>query len=328
MVANDTRVLELATIAPADYERDVLPRSESLWANGRSFDEYVSDFQAVVASSYGRRRFRTVGLKIEGVLVASLKRYERDLLCAGRILRAVGIGAVFTPEGFRGRGYASAMLGAFLDREHAAGSDIAYLFSDIHPAFYERLGFITLPSRSMTLRADSLPNERIKADALADGDWPAIARTYASIEGGSRLTLRRTPVVWEYLRLRAQSHDRQGGSVRLGVRKGRSIIAYVTGRREPRADAFVVDEAVYAGDEGRAVFAALLRNAAGDLRKITGWLPPSPIREALPRGAVRRRRDAIAMMVPLSAAAREGWRSQSASLLTASSDLYWSADHV
>ena len=60
----------------------------------------------VAASPYGSKRFRTVGLHVDGRLVCSFKRYERELRCGDRTLRAFGIGAVFTPPEERGRGYA------------------------------------------------------------------------------------------------------------------------------------------------------------------------------------------------------------------------------
>ena len=154
MVPNDLR---LEVIAPDEYARDVLPHTAPLWAGARSFDEYVAEFHAAAGSGWGRRRFRTVGLRVGGELVATCKRYERELRCGERAYRSAGIGAVFTPEELRGRGYATALIAAFLDAERAAGTDLAYLFSDLHPAFYARLGFVALPSRTITLRAERCP---------------------------------------------------------------------------------------------------------------------------------------------------------------------------
>ncbi len=74
------------------------------------------------------------------------------------------------------------------------------------------------------------------------------------------------------------------------------------------ADAFVVDEFAFARDEDARCVGPLLRAAAGDLRKVQGWLPPGPARAALPRGAVRPRRGGIAMAVALSAALRAALR--------------------
>ena len=115
--------------------------------------------------------------------------------------------------------------------------------------------------------------------------------------------------------------------LRLGVRRGRALAAYVTGRRIPAADAFVLDELAFARDEDARCIAPLLRAAAGDLRTIRGWLPPAVAREALPRGAVRARTDAIAMLLPLSAAFRTAFRASHTERRD-NADPCWSTDHI
>ncbi len=316
-------MLALATLPPEDYVRQVLPRSQALWAGRRSFEEYVAEFRATAGSGWGRRRFRTVGLRVDGVLVASCKRYARVLRCGERSFSAAGIGAVFTPDELRGRGYATALLGAFLDAERAAGTDLAYLFSDIHPAFYERLGFVALPSRTITLRADALPSERIEVVPLGEADAGAVRRCFDALDARRPFAFARTPLDWEWQRLRAASREHAGQFVQLGVRRGRTLAAYVLGRRVPAADAFVADEYAFARDEDARCIAPLLRAAAGDLRKVQGWLPPAPARRALPAGAIRRRSDAIAMAVPLSAPFRAALRAA-----PHDGDPGWSTDHI
>lgn len=319
--------MQLTTIAPADYVRDVLPHSSSLWAQGRTFEQYADDFAAVAASGYGRRRFRTTGLRIEGALVASCKRYERELRCGVSTLRATGIGAVFTPAELRGRGYATALLGAMLDAERAAGTDVVYLFSDIHPVFYERLGFIAVPSRTFSLRADTLPVRRLEVESTSD-DWSGVRRCFESLDARRPFALKRTPLVWEWLRIAAQSRAHEGQRIELSVRRGRGVIAYVFGRRVPRVDAFVVDEFAYTSDEGFDAVLPLLRSAAGDLRKVTGWLPPGLARAVLPRGAVRRRTSAIAMVALLSPGAHTAWSNTAPGILAGDADIYWATDHI
>ncbi len=316
------------TIAPADYARDVLPESRIIWANGRSFDEYVADFHAVAQSAYGRRRFRTLGLRVDERIVVSCKRYERELRCANRTLQAVGIGAVFTPRALRGRGYASALIGTLLDAERAGGSDVAFLFSDIHPSFYERLGFIALPSRTLSLRADTLPATRLNFATVADGDWPAIARCFEQLDRRRPLAFKRTPQVWDWLRTSARAEIGDGQPIALVVRSTRTVEAYVLGRRVPKADAFMLDEFGYTGDDGFDAVAPLIRSAAGDLGRVTGWLPPDVARRALPRGSVKKRKTAIAMIAPLSNAARSAWRQAATTILADDADRCWSTDRI
>jgi predicted N-acetyltransferase YhbS len=320
--------MRIIPLSADEYVRDVLPHSAPLWAEGRSFDDYAADFHAVASTGFGKRRFRTLGFALDGALVASCKRYQREVRCGERQLRATGIGAVFTPESFRGRGYATAFLGALLDAERAAGTDLVFLFSDIHPAFYEKLGFVRLPSRAIVLRADALSPARVVTRTLDDSDWPAIERCFAAHEALRPFALTRPPLVWEWIRLRARERAAEPAPVRLGIVRGRKLVAYVRGRRYPDADSFALDECAYADDDAAHALPALVRNAAGDLRKVTGWLPPSPVRDLLPRGAVRARTAAIAMLLPLSAAARAAWRTQAARVAGGPADVAWSTDHV
>ncbi len=320
--------MELTTIPAAEYVRQILPESRSLWAAGRTLDQYSDDFIAVASSSFGKRRFRTLGLRVDGAIVVSCKRYEREIRCGEHLLRAAGIGAVFTPRQLRGRGFASAMIGALLDQERSAGTDVAYLFSDIHPAFYERLGFITLPSRTFSLRADTLPAKRLAIAAVADSDWTTIRRWFDALDGRRTFSFRRTPLVWEWLRTSTRTDGNSGQRVALIVNNARSAGAYLFGRRLPRLDALVIDEYGYTGDDGFDAVAPLIRSAAGDLRRVTGWLPPDVARTALPRGAVKKRKTAVAMIALLSQPAREGWRRHGAAVLADDADRCWSTDHI
>src|SRR5262249_3552849 len=97
----------------------------------------------------GPELLRYVGLvDPRGRLVSALLRYSLLLRQgASAPVRAVGIGAVFTRPSARGRGAASALLRAVMDEGRDLGYAAALLYSDIDPAFYERLGFVALPAR-------------------------------------------------------------------------------------------------------------------------------------------------------------------------------------
>jgi predicted N-acetyltransferase YhbS len=321
--------IRVEPIAPNDYAHHVLPDSFALWGDKRSFDEYVADFVATATSTYAKRRPFTVGLRDGGAIVASCKNYDRELRWGASSLRATGIGAVFTPPHLRGRGYATAMLGALLDAERAAGRDVAFLYSDIHPAFYERIGFITLPSRVITMRAEALDGTPIGATPLEAKDWPAVRRCFDELDALRPWSLRRTPLVWDWMRRRWNAIPRDGTQpVHLVVRRGARVLAYALGRRAFRADTFVLDDFAFDGDAGRALVPALLRACAGDLRRVGGWLPPPSARDALPRGSVRARKGATLMIAPLSPLARAWWAECGAATLASRADATWSADHV
>jgi hypothetical protein len=116
--------------------------------------------------------------------------------------------------------------------------------------------------------------------------------------------------------------------VRLVIRRGRSVIAYAFGRRILRTDTYAIDDFAFDGDEGRQLVPALLRAGAGDLRRVGGWLPPSPARELLPRGSVRARKNAILMVAPLSAGGRAWWSHAKEDALASHADATWHSDHV
>lgn len=322
--------MKLVPLTAPEYVRSVLPHSAQVWAGNRSFPEYVSDFEALSALTYCRNRF-LYGVKEGNDVVASLRVYDREIHWGRRSLTACGIGSVFTRPDARGRGYATAMIATLLDAERAAGRDVAYLFSDIHPHFYERLGFLSLPSRAITLRAASLDCGYAGGVPLEESDWTAIRRCFDKLEMRRPWGFRRTPLVWEWMRfqfMRAGSTVRHLQPVQLVVRRGASVIAYLAGRRVLDTDAFVIDDFAYATDEGRVTMQRLIRAAAGDLARVKGWLPPSSARGALPGGSVRLRKDALFLVIPLSNVARGWWKAEGNAARESSSDPVWNGDHV
>jgi len=310
-----------------DYVREVMPQTASLWMGRRDFETYVEQVLAIAESPYGKRGYRTFGLFDGERMVASFKRYERIVRAGPTPLRTFGIGAVFTPEAYRGRGYASVMLAAALDAGRAEGYDAAFLFSDIAPQFYEPLGFTALPSRRIVLRADTLPARRLRPDALRERDWPGVRRCYDFGESLREPSFVRTAATWAYVRLRLREEALTSGlrQTDLVLRRGRSVVAYVLGARVPERDVYAVDEFGCAGPEFIATIPALLRAAAGDLRRIAGWLPPAGAREWLPPGTVRQRRSETFMAAALTPG---GKRLVAAFADSGRADPCWHADHV
>ena len=326
-------LVRLERLSADEIVAHVLPETFKLWGNERSFEQYVADLREIENSSFGKRSFSFCGVRNErGAVQSCLKRYGREATWEGRRLRAAGIGAVFTLPGERRRGLASLMLGAFLDRERREGTDLAFLFSDLHPAFYERLGFIALPSRSFTVRASSLQRGRATISAMEDGDIGGVRKCYDAGTARRPFALARTPVIWDVIRMRERQDEaspahRFTQPVRLVVRDGRTVRAYVKGWRQPRRDAYVLDE-MGALEGYEELLPTLLSAAIGDLGKVTGWLPPEPERSALPRGSVKRRSSAVLMIAPLSRTAQVLWQQHGTAILHASADPFWSTDHI
>lgn len=319
--------MRLREIAPEVYARDVLPLTAPLWAGRRSFDVYVAQTLETARSAYGRRYYRTIGLYDGSTLLASFKRYERSLHLEGRQLRAIGFGAVFTPGEYRGRGYASVMLATELDGARSDGYELAYLFSDIRPQFYAPFGFRALPSRDLTLRADALPSQRVRPAQLAPGDWNGVRRCFESCESERSAGFLRNQSSWGWITMRIAhgSEHAEGREFNLVVRRGRSVRAYVLGARVPERDAYVLDEYGYADEDSAALIAPLLRAAAGDLRRIAGWVPPAGARDLLPKGTTRQRKRSILMMAPLHP---QGRRLLDRALAERGGDFCWATEHI
>lgn len=318
--------MQLRTIAPDAYARLVLPLTAPLWAGKRDLPTYVADVQAIARSRFGRRHYRTFGFFDGRSLLSSFKAYDRTMQDGRTKVRALGIGAVFTPDKFRGRGYATAMLGAALDRARSDGYDLAYLFSDIGPRFYSEIGFVTLPSRQFALQADTLPSKRLTVTQLRESDWKAIRRCY-DLSARTHLRFERTPLVWEWIRLRMRQRSEHGTgqTFNLTIRHGRGIGAYVFGVRIPERDTYFVDEFGFADEIAALAVPALLRAAAGDLRRIGGWLPPAGARELLPKSSVRSRREPVLMALPLS---QPGASIVKKLTERGAPDCCWGTDHV
>ncbi len=317
--------VRLREISPDAYANEVLPLTAPLWAGNRTLEEYQRQTLAVACGRYGRRHYRTIGLYDGSARVGSFKRYERAVRDGSHRLRTVGYGAVFTPSEYRGRGYATLMLAMALDEARKESWDLTFLFSDIRPQFYAALGFREFSSRRFLLRADALPATRLSLTRLSDDDWGSVSNVFELAERPRRTAFLRTPTTWEWIRTRRRQRSEGHPETNLALRRGRGTAAYVLGARDPRRDLYVLEEFAFADDAAAAAIPALLRAAAGDLRRIGGWLPPAPARDLLPKLAVRKRSRSILMMTALRP---EGESVLSAISAPSSGDFCWSSDHI
>lgn len=106
------------------------------WAEGRGLDDYI----AACAASQKYASGRWLVLADGAALLSSLIVYD----LGGP---AAGLGSIATPPERRGRGHASLLVALAADAIEAAGKRRIFLFSDISPEFYARLGFAALPER-------------------------------------------------------------------------------------------------------------------------------------------------------------------------------------
>ena len=96
-----------------------------------------------------------------GALLAHAGRSEQKLKLEGVILPVSGIGGVCTEHAAQGKGYATKLVEKLLEEAKAAGSALAFLWSD-RPEFYQKLGF-ELVGRQWCLDLQSEPLHKLAA---------------------------------------------------------------------------------------------------------------------------------------------------------------------
>lgn len=141
-------------IVPADgpYLDPFIYGPWEIWHAGLSREAYERFWRAQRKTSWGRRNLEGWVLVDGGDVLAGAKVYRFDAVLDGRAIRVAGLGAVFTQTVHRRRGAARELIEGLLARASADGADLALLFSEIGPGYYERLGFETIPIADSTLR--------------------------------------------------------------------------------------------------------------------------------------------------------------------------------
>jgi predicted N-acetyltransferase YhbS len=313
----------------------VLNDTFPLWNDGLSRDNYARQWAAQLKTSWGRTALDRVALVDGPHVMASAKRYDLSLRIDGRIRRVLGIGAVFTAPAHRGRGCARELLTRMLDTAVTDGQEFALLFSEISPAFYERLDFLPVPLLESTFEVD---RKRGGAPAMLvrsgdETDLPAIVELSAARSAEARLTVDRSE---DFIRYGITKKRLASGLAPIGVRdteflvveEGHQAVAYLVCTQEPAPPEagqrtqtrWLIEEA---GDRdpsgarlGALLQVMLARHPAEPVPEIKGWwphgfVPPqmkvvasTPTQEVL---MIRPLRDRILPLPPLAAAEVVYW---------------------
>jgi len=134
-----------------DQLQRILDETFPLWGEGLSRRGYEQWNHAQQQTLWGQRHLTRLALVDGDTVVATAKRYDLTMTVNGRATRTLGIGAVFTPKKLRGRGHATAIVHAMEDAARADGVEASLLFSEIGSAFYEKLGFTTVPVQTVDI---------------------------------------------------------------------------------------------------------------------------------------------------------------------------------
>jgi predicted N-acetyltransferase YhbS len=255
-----------------------------IWHDSLSRQNYSRSWAAQLKTPWGAAHLDRVALIDGPHVVSSAKRYDLSLRLNGRIRRVLGIGAVFTAPAYRGRGAARELISRMLETAVAEGQEFALLFSEIDPAFYERLEFVPVPLVEQRLEVDQ---KRGGAPAMLvrsgdDRDLAAIVDMSAARSAGARLALDRSE---EFIRYGITKKRLLSGLGPLGLREteflvveeGNQAVAYLictshNGR-------WTIDEAGDRDPSGArlgAILQVMLARHPGEaLPEISAWWPHS-----------------------------------------------------
>ena len=137
----------------------------------------------------------------DGKLVCSLEVMAAPVRLAGATLRTAGIANVFTEEGHRRRGYASALMAHAHEVLASAGYSTVALFGI--PGFYGQFGYATIGCDFAIEVATSVAEQAIGSHRLRSAsaaDLPAVAEIYNAVNAGLDGSVVRDPSDWIGLR--------------------------------------------------------------------------------------------------------------------------------
>lgn len=307
----------------------VLHDTHALWSDGLSRENYARAWAAQLKTAWGAGHLDRVALVDGERVLSSAKRYDLSLRFDGRIRRVLGIGAVFTAAGYRGRGSARELLARILEAAVAEGQEFAMLFSEIAPAFYERLEFVPVPLTEWRIEVDQkgggAPAMLVRSGD--DRDLHAVAEMSAMRAVGARLALDRSE---DFIRFGITRKRLLSGLGPPGLRdteflvveEGSQAVAYlVCTSHEGR---WMIEEA---GDRdpagarlGAMLQVMLARHPGEPLPEIRAWFPQSLVPPQLRVAAAVPAQDVL-MIRPLKD------RMLPLPPLAAEEVVYWRADY-
>jgi GNAT superfamily N-acetyltransferase len=305
----------------------ILNDTHPLWGDGLPRVNYAKAWAAQLKTAWGQQHLDRVALVDGPHVLSSAKRYDFSMRFDGRIRRVLGIGAVFTSPAHRGRGHARELITRMLDTAVTEGQEFAMLFSEIAPAFYERLDFVPVPLLESTLVVDQ---KRGGAPAMLvrsgdDRDIPSICEMSAARTSNARLAMERSEdlIRFQITRKRLQSGLAPSGHRNnefLVVEEGSQAVAYLV--MTEHDGRWMIEEC---GDRdpsgarlGAMLQVMLARYPSERLPEIKTWWPQSLLPQQLKVVAatstqevlmIRPLRDRILPLPPLAAREVVFWHS-------------------
>ena len=276
----------MTRLLPADPAQldGILRDTYSIWGEGLSLDAYGAWNRAQMATRWGRNHLHRLALVDDaGVVLASAKRYDLQAVIGGHAVPVVGIGAVFTPPALRGHGHARQLADLMLSDAAERGCQYALLFSEIGAAYYESMGFRTVPRSLVSI--DVVTKAGAPATFVRSGtdhDLTFIAEISERYRAGAAFALNRSADQIAFFMTRRRLLAGLGPANYRAAEffvseEGHRPVAYVFITRGPRG--VVLEECGDLDPSGARVGAILqvlaARTPAERARLMTTWLPPS-----------------------------------------------------
>lgn len=271
-----------------------------IWGGSLSLDEHLS--HRLVSVQHNRALWY-VGCLNDRV-VTSLGCYPLCFRVRGQTCRGIAIGAVHTAPEFRGRGFAPQLIEWVECDQRQQGVALSLLYSDIAPAYYERLGYLVCPGWEMqieTASAVAAARELLQTSPKSDlqkvsrFDYrQALATLYDNHHASMEISIDRDEAYWDYLLAKRPEDEFHLLNEPTG-----NPAAYVRLRTEPQR-LLIRDFALAGNDNWNALLAHVVCIAADrNLPTVGGWLPNL---QASPAFAILScREQEITMLKPLDA---------------------------
>ena len=152
-------------------------------------------------SSYRLPQTRVV--VVNDTVISTLRVWERRIRVGTSFVTMGGIGGVCTHPKYRGVGYASALMRDTIDYLRMTGCDIGALFTIIPAAFYQQLGWTSLPLHGFQLTSHSETTAAANSskwqltDFNLETDLNAVAALYDLANAQQSGTIARTRAYWD-----------------------------------------------------------------------------------------------------------------------------------
>ena len=254
-----------------------------VWSMGLPLDAHI---ERRLTAAHHRRATWIVGT-LAGRVVCCLGLHPLEFQLRGAEVPGVGVASVHTLAEFRGRGFAPQLIAWAEEHARTGGAQLSVLFSDVNPAYYERMDYQLAPAH----QGEAIVAEKLAAAGRLLDDVGAklepiaaltnvdlLQRIYNDDHGREPLSIARSEEYWRYLIARKPDDEF------LSLVRGNVNTVYGYARWKVAGDALFLRDLAVASDEtsGRALgrsqrellFAGLIcRASEKGLARVTGWLP-------------------------------------------------------